>query len=168
MHSRQYFSSNKKLMLEPFRCADPQIASPVPRSFLSSEACAADRIHRRRCDPALLHPRTSSRIYFRPAALKKTDSDRPVGSEPLDQSASGLEGEEKQPLTNSDSPEATAADSISLLCVSLLWSTYSPALRYLFSLPGPPTPAALTTVRAVLQAACLLPVVILQGAIFSQ
>ncbi len=39
----------------------------------------------------------------------------------------------------------------------------SPALRYVYMLPGPPVPAALTASRAVLQAACLLPPVLLTG-----
>ena len=64
--------------------------------------------------------------------------------------------------TEAASPDdATAVDTLSLLAVSGLWSTYSPALRYLYMLPGPPTPVALTTSRALLQAACLLPPVLL-------
>ena len=70
-----------------------------------------------------------------------------------------------------DSPppdDATAIDTLSLLAVSGLWSTYSPALRYLYMLPGPPAPAALTASRALLQAACLLPPLLLSQGLQNQ
>ena len=43
------------------------------------------------------------------------------------------------------------------LCgVAILWGSYSPVVRYIYSGSGPPTPAALTAVRTVIQAAVLL------------
>lgn len=63
------------------------------------------------------------------------------------------------------SADATLVDTLSLVAVSGLWATYSPALRYLYMLPGPPTPATLTASRALLQAACLLPPVLLTAGV---
>lgn len=43
------------------------------------------------------------------------------------------------------------------LCgVAILWGTYSPVVRYIYACDGPPSPAALTAVRTVIQAAVLL------------
>ncbi|KAL0024507.1 hypothetical protein WJX77_010938 [Trebouxia sp. C0004] len=43
------------------------------------------------------------------------------------------------------------------LCgVAILWGSYSPVVRYIYSCSGPPTPAALTAVRTVIQAFVLL------------
>ena len=39
-----------------------------------------------------------------------------------------------------------------LTSVALLWGSYGPTLRLLYALPGPPHPAALTTVRGIIQA----------------
>lgn len=114
----------------------------------------------------LAQMRKSSRICAEDPKQSFNNFTPVAKSSQADPARKAEEGHE-QHLSNADlrldSSNATAADSISLLCVSLLWSTYSPALRYLFSLPGPPTPAALTTVRAVMQASCLLPVTLLQG-----
>ena len=40
---------------------------------------------------------------------------------------------------------------IALLGVAFLWGTYGPALRLLYSLPGPPDPAAFTAARGLIQ-----------------
>ena len=43
------------------------------------------------------------------------------------------------------------------LCgVAVLWGTYSPVVRYIYACDGPPSPAALTAVRTVIQAFVLL------------
>lgn len=46
--------------------------------------------------------------------------------------------------------------TLSLLAVAVIWGTYSPVLRYLYQLDGPPTPAVLTAVRGTFQALILL------------
>lgn len=38
-----------------------------------------------------------------------------------------------------------------LLGVAFLWGTYGPVLKMLYSLPGPPDPAALTAARGIIQ-----------------
>ncbi|CAL5219340.1 g1154 [Coccomyxa viridis] len=43
-----------------------------------------------------------------------------------------------------------------LVAVAALWGSYAPALRFLYSLNGPPSPEVLTAVRAVLQALSLV------------
>jgi hypothetical protein len=43
-----------------------------------------------------------------------------------------------------------------LVGVSLLWGTYAPALRFLYTLDHPPSPALLTALRTVISAASLL------------
>lgn len=43
-----------------------------------------------------------------------------------------------------------------LLIVAFLWGTYSPAVRLIYSQPGPPQPEVLTAVRSCLQAGTLL------------
>ena len=48
------------------------------------------------------------------------------------------------------------APELSLLFTAALWGSYAPALRFLFSLDQPPTPATLTAARAVVQAGLLL------------
>ena len=48
------------------------------------------------------------------------------------------------------------APELSLLFTAGLWGSYAPALRFLFSLEQPPSPATLTAARAVIQAALLL------------
>lgn len=54
-------------------------------------------------------------------------------------------------------PAATfGAPELSLLFTAALWGSYAPALRFLFSLDQPPTPATLTAARAVIQAGLLL------------
>ncbi|GMH32627.1 hypothetical protein BSKO_00461 [Bryopsis sp. KO-2023] len=45
---------------------------------------------------------------------------------------------------------------IMLCVVAALWGTYAPALKYLYSLPGPPSPAVLTAVRSIIGAGVLL------------
>ena len=40
---------------------------------------------------------------------------------------------------------------MALLGVAFLWGTYGPALRLLYSLPGPPDPAAFTAARGLIQ-----------------
>ena len=57
---------------------------------------------------------------------------------------------------------------LSLIAVAFIWGTYSPALRYLYeSTEGPPSPAVLTAVRGVIQAALLLLPSLLSGALAS-
>ena len=59
-------------------------------------------------------------------------------------------------------PESGKDDSNMLaaqlcLCgVAVLWGTYSPVVRFIYASDGPPSPATLTAVRTVIQAAVLL------------
>ena len=54
------------------------------------------------------------------------------------------------------SREALTSGQLCLCGVAILWGSYSPVVRYIYSCSGPPTPAALTAVRTVIQAAVLL------------
>ncbi|CAL8460827.1 g358 [Coccomyxa elongata] len=49
-----------------------------------------------------------------------------------------------------------AKGQLCLMGVAMLWGSYGPAIRYVYSLKGPPSAEALTAVRAVLQAVILL------------
>lgn len=49
----------------------------------------------------------------------------------------------------------SAEGQLALASVALLWGSYSPALRGLYSMDNPPTPVALTAARALIQAALL-------------
>ncbi|BDA41739.1 hypothetical protein COCOBI_02-5320 [Coccomyxa sp. Obi] len=49
-----------------------------------------------------------------------------------------------------------AKGQLCLMGVAMLWGSYGPAIRYVYSLKGPPSAEALTAVKAVLQAVVLL------------
>lgn len=51
---------------------------------------------------------------------------------------------------------ALLSGQLCLCGVAILWGSYSPVVRYIYSCSGPPTPAALTAVRTVIQAFVLL------------
>lgn len=57
---------------------------------------------------------------------------------------------------SSISRQSLLTGQLCLCGVALLWGSYSPVIRYIYSSPGPPTPAALTAVRTVIQAFVLL------------
>ena len=54
------------------------------------------------------------------------------------------------------SKQSLVTGQLCLCGVAILWGSYSPVVRYIYSCPGPPTPAALTAVRTVIQAVVLL------------
>ncbi|KAL3156670.1 hypothetical protein ABBQ38_000951 [Trebouxia sp. C0009 RCD-2024] len=54
------------------------------------------------------------------------------------------------------SKQSLVTGQLCLCGVAILWGSYSPVVRYIYSCPGPPTPAALTAVRTVIQAVALL------------
>lgn len=90
----------------------------------------------------------------------------PTETSPTPTSASSPTPTSASSPTRPPSPPATAAapqqqptigtPELSLLVTAALWGSYAPALRFLFSLDEPPTPATLTAARAVLQAGLLL------------
>ena len=45
---------------------------------------------------------------------------------------------------------------LSLLGVAFIWGTYTPALRFLYQTPGPPSAAVLTGIRSTIQALTLV------------
>ena len=57
---------------------------------------------------------------------------------------------------SSVSKQSLITGQLCLCGVAILWGSYSPVVRYIYSCPGPPTPAALTAVRTVIQAIALL------------
>lgn len=64
-----------------------------------------------------------------------------------------------QPETASGTAEnqdRRAMGRLLLLLVAVLWGTYSPAMKYMYSLPGRPTPVVLTALKAVIAALALL------------
>ncbi len=54
------------------------------------------------------------------------------------------------------SKQALLSGQLCLCGVAFLWGSYSPVVRYMYSCSGPPTPATLTAVRTVIQAAVLV------------
>ncbi len=56
---------------------------------------------------------------------------------------------------------------LSLLAVAFIWGTYTPALRFLYQTPGPPSAAVLTGVRSTIQALTLVLPSLLVGALRS-
>ena len=56
---------------------------------------------------------------------------------------------------SSVSKQSLVTGQLCLCGVAILWGSYSPVVRYIYSCPGPPTPAALTAVRTVIQAIAL-------------
>ena len=57
---------------------------------------------------------------------------------------------------SSVSKKTLVTGQLCLCGVAILWGSYSPVVRYIYSCSGPPTPAALTAVRTVIQAVALL------------
>ena len=57
---------------------------------------------------------------------------------------------------SSGGKQSLVAGQLCLCGVAILWGSYSPVVRYIYSCPGAPTPAALTAVRTVIQAVALL------------
>ena len=57
---------------------------------------------------------------------------------------------------SSVSKQSLVTGQLCLCGVAILWGSYSPVVRYIYSCPGAPTPAALTAVRTVIQAIALL------------
>jgi len=68
-------------------------------------------------------------------------------SEPAERDMSDLSSFNKRALLSGQ---------LCLCGVAILWGSYSPVVRYIYSCSGPPTPAALTAVRTVIQAFVLL------------
>ncbi len=54
-----------------------------------------------------------------------------------------------------DEAGAGVQGQLALATVAVLWGSYSPTLRWLYTLDQPPTPVALTAARTVIQAAAL-------------
>lgn len=54
------------------------------------------------------------------------------------------------------SKQSLVSGQLCLCGVAILWGSYSPVVRYIYACPGPPTPAALTAIRTVIQAVALL------------
>ena len=61
-------------------------------------------------------------------------------------------------------PGVDVLAQLSLLCVAFIWGTYTPALRFLYQTPGPPSAAVLTGVRSTIQALTLVLPSLLIGA----
>jgi hypothetical protein len=53
-------------------------------------------------------------------------------------------------------PRPSLSPTLLLVGVTLLWGTFTPALRFLYALDHPPSPALLTALRTVIAAAALL------------
>ena len=88
----------------------------------------------------LYHRPVRSLVYI---AAKKPDTE----SQPELEDMADLSSVSKQSLVTGQ---------LCLCGVAILWGSYSPVVRYIYSCPGPPTPAALTAVRTVIQAVALL------------
>lgn len=92
----------------------------------------------------LVQPRPSLLCHSR----SPYTSDEPEGtSEPAERSMSDI---------SHSSDRALLRGQLCLCGVAILWGSYSPVVRYIYACSGPPTPAALTAVRTVIQAAVLL------------
>lgn len=107
--------------------------------------------------PATIYPHTAirplsvripshkpSRYTLQVAAKNSETESQPAAEEA---SMADLSGVSKQSLVTGQ---------LCLCGVAILWGSYSPVVRYIYSCPGAPTPAALTAVRTVIQAVALL------------
>lgn len=93
---------------------------------------------------ARIQPHKPSRHTLQVAA-KQPETESQPGVE--EASMADLSGVSKQSLVTGQ---------LCLCGVAILWGSYSPVVRYIYSCPGAPTPAALTAVRTVIQALALL------------
>ena len=74
-------------------------------------------------------------------------------------SLDGVSSDEFDGAASQGSPPPPGVDvlaQLSLLCVAFIWGTYTPALRFLYQTPGPPSAAVLTGVRSTIQALTLV------------
>ena len=117
----------------------------TPNRYAALSFAAPDR----RCHVSLT-PRPCSRQLLRRqiGTLSVSASEGDQGSK-LD--ASGSMSDTVSPNT-----QALLTGQLCLCGVAILWGSYSPIVRYIYASPGPPSPAAFTAVRAVVQAGLLL------------
>ena len=75
-----------------------------------------------------------------------------------DHDAGSLDGlpDSEDDGAHSKPPGLDVVAQLSLLGVAFIWGTYTPALRFLYQTPGPPSAAVLTGVRSTLQALTLV------------
>jgi len=87
----------------------------------------------------------------------------------LESSTESTYGAPHSPEGNARDPPPLTSPTISgnayLLAVSVLWGSYTPTLRALFTLPGGPTPFVVTAARGIIQAALLLTAFAVQGSV---
>ena len=80
--------------------------------------------------------------------------------------AASLDGdkEEDEDEAHGKLPGVDVLGQLSLLGVAFIWGTYTPALRFLYQTPGPPSAAVLTGIRSTIQALTLVLPSLLMGA----
>ena len=123
-------------LLSPLVSARPRIGRYLSQSTLSASWSRSRPSH---CH--LVHHKQSLQCLSRSSEAPETDS------EPAERDMSDLSSFKKRALLSGQ---------LCLCGVAILWGSYSPVVRYIYSCSGPPTPAALTAVRTVIQAFVLL------------
>jgi hypothetical protein len=81
-----------------------------------------------------------------------------------DAGSSDEEKEEDEDESHGKLPGVDVLGQLSLLGVAFIWGTYTPALRFLYQTPGPPSAAVLTGIRSTIQALTLVLPSLLLGA----
>ena len=117
------------------------IARPRSGRSLSQSALRATWSRSRPSHCGLVYHKRSLQCLSRSSEAPDTES------EPAERDMSDL---------SSFDNRAVLSGQLCLCGVAILWGSYSPVVRYIYSCSGPPTPAALTAVRTVIQAFVLL------------
>ena len=127
-------------LLSPLVIARPRSGRYLSQSILSASWTRSRPSH---CD--LVYHKQSLQCLSR--SSEAPESSPETESEPAERDMSDLSSFNKRALLSGQ---------LCLCGVAILWGSYSPVVRYIYSCSGPPTPAALTAVRTVIQAFVLL------------
>ena len=119
--------------LSPLVIARPRSGRYLSRSTLRT---SWSRLRSSRCN-----------LAYHKLSLQCLSRSSKTESEPAERDMSDLSSFNKRALLSGQ---------LCLCGVAILWGSYSPVVRYIYSCSGPPTPAALTAVRTVIQAFVLL------------
>ena len=101
-----------------------------------------------------LHIKTTRRSRWRSRLPRQVQADVPARAQRNDDQVS-VQPKKMTAELGKEGPNVLKAQ-LCLCGVAVLWGTYSPVVRYIYACDGPPSPAALTAVRTVIQAVVLL------------
>ena len=171
------------------RPARPAHQSPHHRAMPGGQCSANPRAAAADDDPPPLDDVALERTaLLRPATLSAPPSGTSIGSAAqqlrshsaasfsIEGEGAGYEAHDADSLDGSVSdddgdgapqgspPGVDVLAQLSLLGVAFIWGTYTPALRFLYQTPGPPSAAVLTGIRSTIQALTLVLPSLLVGA----